>query len=104
MSKLYVKAIKVSYPWNHHDCSAYIFARRDAELLAGMGVSGNIRIFYTDHYRISGAARSKAPRTANKRGTSGGEGTGTKSYRTLIIFLFAAILVFSALDWRFQWF
>src|SRR4029434_7132820 len=72
---------QVSYLWNHRVCSAYIFARRDAQLLAGMGVPGNIRIFYSDHYRISGAARSKAPRTANKRGTSGGEGTSTKSYR-----------------------
>src|SRR5262249_427868 len=68
-----------------------------------MGVPGNLRIFYTDRYRISGAARSKAPRTANKRGPQAEKEPAQKVIVTLIISLFAAILVFSALDWRFQW-
>jgi hypothetical protein len=31
-----------------------------------MGVPGNIRIFYSDHYPLSGATRSEAPRTAHR--------------------------------------
>src|SRR5262245_66374151 len=46
-----------------------------------MGLPANIRFFHSGHYRISSAARSKTPRTANKRGTSGREGTGTNNNR-----------------------
>src|SRR5262245_38247520 len=46
-----------------------------------MCVPGHIRLFYRAHDRLSGAARSEAPRTAPTGGTAGGAGTGTKSDR-----------------------
>jgi hypothetical protein len=88
VSKLYVKAIK-SAIFGIIAFAALIFLPAGTlNYWQGWVFLATFVFSTVIHYRISGTARSKAPRTANKRGTSGGEGTNTKSHRYAFNFPF----------------